>query len=117
MWQRPGNEPQVSMETPSEPAQEVEADFKFFLGTPIFHLIDRAHRFHGGSVTPDRSENSIREALRPWLTYMGKMLRLYIDQESAASSDSFGIWLQKRGIQRKLVRNHTWAWWNAMEKS
>ncbi len=75
----------------------------FFQGTPIFRLVDRAHRSHGGQPTPDRSEESIRTAPRPWPTYMGKTAELLTDMESAAASDSMVIWLGRRGIRRRLV--------------
>ncbi len=50
------------MDTPLEAAKQVEADFKSYKGTPIWPLIERAHRLHGGSATADKSEASIRQA-------------------------------------------------------
>ena len=66
MWSLPPREPQVSEETPVEVGQKVEADYKFYRGTPIWHLIDRAHRFRNGSCTPDRSEESVWRATATW---------------------------------------------------
>ena len=52
---------------------------------------------HAGRVAADKSAEAIRDVLRIWLTFLGKMEHLVVDQESALASDEMGLWLQRRG--------------------
>ena len=66
---------------PTWTGKQVESDFKFHKGTPIWHMLDRAVHFHNGKDTADRSWDAIRDVLMVWMSYLGKMDELEADTE------------------------------------
>ena len=80
LWKSPDPEPQVSQTVaPTWTGKQVQGDFKFYKGAPIWHMLDRAVKSHAGRVTADRSQEAIRDVLRIWLTFWGKMKELVVD--------------------------------------
>ena len=55
-------QPKTSTAGPSRPNQEVEGDFIFWEGNPIYHLLDRFQRFHLGKLQPDKTLGSILDS-------------------------------------------------------
>ena len=101
-----GRGPRGSRRSPRtllEAGRQVEADFKFYKGSPIWHMIDRAVHFHNGDETVDRGEESIFRVLLMWFSFLHPMDELLVDTESSLASDSAGIRLGNYGVTRRLV--------------
>lgn len=103
LWSKPPPPPKSSMKVPADVNQVVECDFKFYKGSPIFHMIDKLIRLHFGDETVDRSTDSIKPLISTWLTFLGPMDQLFCDKEGAMKGDEMGIWLARRNVKRELV--------------
>lgn len=102
MWSKPAAVPKISTKDPKHVGHMCEADFKFFEGSPCFHIIDRLIKFHMGDETPTRAGEEIRKIIKNWLAVVRTKL-LCCDKEGAVAADPMGIWLQRRGVGRRLV--------------
>ena len=79
-----------SVELATAPDQEVEADILFFRQYPIWHMLDRADRWHAAKVLEGQGEAGYRSTeslcsaiLACWISIFGPFKHLIIDGERA----------------------------------
>ena len=108
MWKRapPRNKVRTTMVTVV--GHTVEFDYLFLNNRneaqrPVGHLIDEASRFSMVMCLDDKTWELLIQLMCMWIMFLGAMKILRSDQEGCLSSDDAGYWLQRRGIERKLV--------------
>ena len=77
---RPPPVPKFSSTVRKAVGEQCGADFKFFKGAPIFHVIARPIKFDLSDETFDRSPESRRQVLRVWMMLV-KTQNLFSDTE------------------------------------
>ena len=93
LWAPPRTAPQTATRGPSRANQEVEGDYLFWEGEPLFSLLDRFQRFHRGRITVDRALPGTLEMLSQWLGWMGRIENLFVEKEGCMKSDEAALWL------------------------
>ena len=94
--------------------QNGEADLLFYKEFVIFHLIDRATRFHAGQESNDsaigaKSEDVLIELYSTtWVTHHGPFEILYVDGESGLTSPNAKARLERMGtkVQVRAPEQH-----------
>ena len=101
-WQRPKPDITPSIELITEQNVEVEADIMFFEVFSIWHMVDRADRWHAGITVKDKSSKTLQEAIDLcWLQIFGPFKVLIIDGEKGIDSAETRAFLLRNGIQLK----------------
>lgn len=101
-WVLPKSTPKAKMSGPTRVNQQIEFDFLFYKGTPIGHHIDRYIRYSLLTVVANRDIESLVLCCLDWFRIFNHYEEFHVDGEGSGGSDEFGIWLQRRGIERKI---------------
>ena len=100
MWAKPKPDITPTIELVSEQNQEVEADIMFFEIFSIWHMLDRADRWHAGRQIFGKTSDTLQEAIDlSWLQVFGPFKRLIIDGEKGVDSESTRAFLKRNGIE------------------
>lgn len=102
-WSTPAPSPNTTTEGPSCANHQVESDFVFYEGSPVYHFLDRYDRWHRGHATADKSLKSVCDGFVDWIGLCGPMQESHSDQEGALKTDEAALWLSRRCIDRYLV--------------
>jgi hypothetical protein len=100
-WVRPGPHNQVDINIPDTFNQQVELDLLFHGHHVVFHMIDRCTRWHAAQVVPDRSTETLINAVdKMWVGLHGPPAEIICDGErSIAESDATSEYCKRKGIK------------------
>ena len=83
-WTKPPPDEKGKVEVPQAINDSVEADLLFYKTHIVFHVIDRASRFHNGIEVRSKTLADLLDAFHKcWVSFMTAPNKLYIDGESA----------------------------------
>ena len=83
MWANPGPDNVCSVDIPDTFNKQVECDLLFVHKYVIFHMLDRCTRWHAGALVPDKSEETLTNAIHTcWVGVHCLMKELILDGES-----------------------------------
>ena len=105
-WQSHGPQPTPSVELCTKPDEEVEGDILFYKQYPIWHMIDRADRWHAAELLANSidevgfktTERLCAAIQRCWLQTLGPFKYLIVDGESGLSSPLAKPFFDRQGI-------------------
>ena len=93
-WAKHGPDVIPSVELIQNQNVAVEGDITFYKPLMIWHMINRADRWHAGIQITSKSTESLRDATTEcWLQVLGPFKRLIIDGESGLNSEAAKIFL------------------------
>lgn len=99
-WQRPGPRSVASTRLPETFNKEVQIDLLFYKTHVILHCIDACTRWTAVSLLANREPSSIIDGFAAcWVRLFGPPTTVLSDQEGGLITDTFGDWLDRRGIQ------------------
>ena len=99
-WAKHGDEVTPSVELHMEQNHTVEADIMFYKQFMIWHMIDRADRWHAALVIESKDTNTLCDAIdTTWYQIWGPFKHLVIDGESGVNSNEGKAFLKRKGIQ------------------
>ena len=83
-WKAPAPDVTPSVEMAVRQNEFVEADIMFYKQFMVFHMIDRADRFHATRVIESKTATALCKAIDlTWITIFGNFEYLVIDGEKA----------------------------------
>ena len=89
----------------SEQNKEVGADILFYDNFSIWHMVDRADRWHAGKFITGKASETLQEAIDvTWLQVFGPLKKLIIDGEKGIDSTSTRAFLGRHGIDLQIKR-------------
>ena len=81
-WQRPGPDVTPSVDLVMQQNEQVEGDLLFYKDYIVWHMVDRADRWHAATVVPDKSAPTLCAAIMTtWIQIFGPFRFLVIDGE------------------------------------
>ena len=87
----------------SEQNKEIEADILFYENFSIWHMVDRADRWHAGKRIVSKTSAILQEAIDvTWLQVFGPFKKLIIDGEKGIDSTSTRDFLARHGIDLQI---------------
>jgi len=82
---------------------EVEADILFYKLFKVWHMIDRADRWHAAMEIQTKEATELQQAIdKTWLRHFGPFKVLVIDGEKGIDSIATKEWLQRHGIELRI---------------
>ena len=107
-WQKHKDAPQTTIDLPSKQNESIEADIMYYKSFHIWHMIDKADRWHNGVEVKGKSSPELQDAIATtWLQIFGPFKTLIIDGEKGISSKetvaflkSFGCNLHERAKEQ-----------------
>ena len=101
-WALPGNRPVPAIAMALKQNEQVEADVLYYRRLRIWHMVDRADRWHAALIVPDLTKETLQSAVfTTWVQIFGPFQLLIIDGESAINCPDTIAALKRQGI---LVR-------------
>ena len=95
-----GAEPTPSVELAVKQNDQVEGDLLFYKDLIVWHMIDRADRWHAAIQVDDKSTGALCEAIsKCWLQTFGPFKVLVVDGESGLFSTGANDFFQRHGIE------------------
>ena len=99
-WQPQRSSPQTTIDLPCKQNEKLEADILFYETWMIWHMIDKADRWHNGVQVLGKSSPELQEAIATtWLQLFGPFKFLIIDGEKGISSKETIAFLKSFGCQ------------------
>ena len=99
-----GHEPTPAVELATSPNEIVEGDILFYKQFLVWHMLDRADRWHAGTQVEGKTGNQLINAIETcWLQIHGPFVYLVVDGEKGLFSSGADMWLNRRGIK---IRPH-----------
>ena len=101
MWAKPGPDNQCSVDIPDTFNKQVECDLLFVHNHIIFHMLCRCTRWHAGAVIPDKTEETLTNAIQTcWVGLHGPMKELISDGGSGiVVSETTNTYMRRQGIE------------------
>ena len=110
-WARPLPASVASVNVPSAFNEEVECDIMFHADYEIWHMMDRATRWHAAMIIPNHEVDTLIDAIdQLWVKTHGAMKFLVCDGEKAIKDSLLtAVYFDQRGIQynNRGVDQHT----------
>jgi hypothetical protein len=99
-WQPHKDSPQTTIDLPCKQNDKVEADIMFYKTWQIWHMIDKADRWHNGVEVLGKTSVELQEAISTtWLQIFGPFKYLIIDGEKGISSKETLAFLKSFGCE------------------
>ena len=100
-WQRPSPAAQATTNVAGAFNDIVEGDLVFYKDFIIFHLVDRCTRWQASKHIPNKSTDTLIEAMEDcWVSTFGPMKQLIFDHETGLmKSDKAATWFGRKGIK------------------
>ena len=87
-WQKHRPEVKPSIELVTKQNEQVEADILFYKDHMIWHMVDRADRWHAATPLPAKTAGDLCEAIsRCWIRAFGPFKTLVIDGEKGITAE------------------------------
>ena len=100
VWAAPGPAVTPSVELPTKQNEFVECDIMFYKTNMIWHMIDRADRWHRAMLIERKTAEALCDAIDTlWISIHGPFKYLIIDRESGIDSEYTKTFLKRKGIQ------------------
>ena len=111
-WSKSHAKPILKTNTSARFNNTVYMDLVFFDRFILVVGVDEATRYTRIATVDYKTYDSLEQAVRrEWLRHFGPMRIFRSDRESAFAGEQFGVFLERYGIQRELVRaddQHSW---------
>ena len=79
-WQKTGPDPTTSLSLSTRQNEYVEGDILFYKMFMIWHMIDRADKFHMAVIIADKTGSTLVSAIRDcWIKMLGPFKFLVVD--------------------------------------
>ena len=102
-WAAPGPAPTPAIELTTKQNDQVEADLMFYKDLIVFHMIDRADRWHAGQLVSGKTWEILTEAIdTTWIQIFGPFTTLITDGETSLASGEADAYFKRRGIQHRV---------------
>ena len=102
-WQKTDPEITPTLELATQRNDKVEADILYYREYQIWHMIDRADRWHAGKVIQDKHATTLCNAIVScWYQIYGPFNTLVIDGESGINGKEGKDFLKSLGIQVRV---------------
>ena len=99
-WQRPGPEPTPSVDLAVKQNDQVEGDLLFYKEYIVWHMVDRADRWHAAIQVENKTTEALCEAItKCWLQPFGPFKTLIVDGESGLFSTDAADFFKRHGIE------------------
>ena len=99
-WKRPGPDPTPSLQLATAQNELVEADILFFKTYMVWHMLDRADRWHAGQRIVNKTMDTLITAIMTtWLQIFGPIKFLIIDGEKSIFATEGQARLKSMGIE------------------
>ena len=96
VWAKHGDEVTPSVELQMEQNHTIEADIMFYKQFMVWHMLDRADRWHAASVIEAKDTKTLCEAIdTTWCQIYGPFKHFVIDGESGVSSEEAKAFLKR----------------------
>ena len=100
MWQPQGPDPTPSVEIATKQNEQVEGDILFYKDFKIWHMIDRADRWHAAMCIPGKTGPILCDAItRTWIQIFGPFKFLIIDGEKGLATEEAETMLKRYGTE------------------
>ena len=98
-WESPGQEPTPTVELVIKQDEQVEADIMFYRRHLIWHMLDRADRWHAACEIEGKQSETLCEAMdTTWFQIHGPFKILVVDGERGIHSTETEAFLKRKGI-------------------
>ena len=98
-WTKHGPDVTPSVGLTQNQNEAVEGDIMFYKQYMVWHMVDRADRWHAGTQISSKSTESLCDAIAEcWLPVVGPFKRLIADGESGLNSEAAKAFLNGNGI-------------------
>ena len=99
-WQKPGPDPTPSIELAERQNEQIEGDILFFREHMVWHMVDRADRWHASTAIPTKTTAALLEAIsRCWIQVFGPFKILIVDGEAGLASAEAKEYFARQGIE------------------
>ena len=102
-WQRGGPDITPSVELTTKQNEQVEADILLYRDYMIWHMSDRADRWHAATPITGKDTATLCAAIsRTWIQVFGPFRVLVVDGETGLKSAAAGEYFARHGITVRL---------------